>query len=163
MMGIDPSLLKVVMAWPLEWLVLIGLGFVSMVDSIRAGPSRSIAVALAFLTSTFLYGLMGDTYFLGAAIKLMGAWQPVTFLFLFALLVVLFSRIVSAYNADTGGPLLAILTACATVTLLIITWIHTPALESLYHMSAPLQFLFTESYRLYWTLGALGVFAYVRS
>jgi len=151
------------MVWPLEWFALIVLGIVSFVDTMRSGPNRSIAISLALLTSTFLYDQLPSTVFLGPILKAFGSFQGIIFLIFFALLIVLFLRIISPFNANSTGPLLAGLTALATVVLLIVIWIHTPALEALYHMSAPMQFLFTAPYSLLWTLGALVVFALVRS
>ena len=152
------------LSWPTDWYILAGIAVLSMVDTLRSGSQRSAAVVLALLATTILYTFISQAVFIGPLIS--GISFPlakvVVFGILFAIMLIAALHIIS-YGIDDGKPLLAILLALATVVLLVLIWIQVPVLQSLWTFSLPIQSIFSESYRLFWALGALGIFAYVRS
>lgn len=152
------------LSWPTDWYILGGIAILSMVDTLRSGSQRSAAAVLALLATAILYTYISQAVFIGPIVN--GISLPlariVVFCILFAFMLVAALRIIS-YGIDDGRPTLAILMAIATVILLVLIWIQVPILQTLWTFSPPLKALFSESYRLFWALGALGMYAYVRS
>jgi len=160
----DINSIAAFLSWPTDWYILGGLAVLSIVDTIRSGSQRSTAVVLALLATAILYTYMSQALVIGNVITALTLpiTHVVVFGVLFAFMLVAALHIIS-YGIDDGKPVLAILLALATVILLVLIWIQVPVLQSIWLFSPPIKALFSESYRLFWALGALGIFAYVRS
>ena len=160
----DINSIAAFLSWPTDWYILGGLAVLSIVDTIRSGSQRSTGVVLALLATAILYTYMSQALVIGSVIAALTLpiAHVVVFGVLFAFMLVAALHIIS-YGIDDGKPVLAILLALATVILLVLIWIQVPVLQSIWSFSPPIQALFSESYRLFWALGALGIFAYVRS
>jgi hypothetical protein len=149
----------------LDLIVIVGLIVLSFFIVLRAGTGQATALALALPFAGLLYGEIPYAYLIGPAIEkvTVPGTQAALFGIIFVITLFLMYRIVTCYDALTGGSVLGVLSGVSVAILLIVTWLQIPALSALHQLTAPLPTLFAETYRFYWTLGALGILGFVRS
>jgi hypothetical protein len=149
----------------LDLIVIGGLILVAFFAVLRSGTGQATALALAFPFAALLYSEVPGTYLLGPTLEKisMQGTQAAVFGILFVVSLFLLYRIASCYDSLTGGSVIGVLAGFSVAILLIVTWLQIPALSALHELTPPLPQIFAASYRLYWTLGALMLLAFVRS
>ncbi|MDP3646064.1 MAG: hypothetical protein Q8R25_03175 [bacterium] len=159
------SLMAISLSWSIDLVAIIALIALATFSTVQAGTNRTTALALTFPFSLLLYSELPASFLLGdVLVQITSPLAHVAiFGILFVIVLIAVFRIISSYDSFSGSPLLGALTGLAIVILLLTTWLQIPALSELHTLSAPLPTIFAEGYRFWWTLGALGLLAYVRS
>ncbi len=149
----------------IDLIVIAGLIVLAFLTVLRTGTGQATALALALPFAALLYTEVPSAFVLGPAVQKINVegTHAAVFGILFVITLFLLYRIVTCYDSLTGGSVFGILSGISVVILLIVTWLQIPALVALHQLSTPLTEIFSETYRLYWTLGALFILAYVRS
>ena len=149
----------------MDLIVIGGLILIAFFAVLRTGTGQATALALAFPFAALLYSELPNTFLIGPALQkiTVTGTQAAIFGILFVISLFLLYRIVTCYDSLTGGSVIGVLSGVSVVILLIITWLQIPALVAIHQFTAPLPQIFAEAYRLYWTLAALLILAYVRS
>ena len=150
---------------PIEWL-LIGVFAALIALWIAAyGAREACAVALAAPLASFMTALMRETYGLQNLLQRVNLphMDVIVFLALFIVLVLLMSRIETAYGTESGQPLPAAAAGVATTAILLVVFMHEPVLQTLYIFGPQVQAVFAEPFQLFWLLGSFAALAFVRS
>ena len=152
-------------AWPIEWVVLGGLLVIVVLGTMRSGTGAATALALAFPLAGMFYTELPAAALLGPIVTKFTepASQAAIFVTLFVVVLLMTYRIVTCFDSLTGGGVFGVLGAISVGIMLLVTWQQVPTLNSIWHISAPLQALFAEQYRFWWSLAAMGLLTYVRS
>ena len=145
-----------------DWAVLLALCVLIALDTYRSGPGRASAIILSLPTALFLYQLLPSAAFVGSVTSVS---MPVFDAFLFLLIAggmyLLMRRMDMSYGA--GSLMQGVMAGVAVDSALTVVWLEVPALDSVWHFGEQVRAIFSESYRLWWLLGAFVAIAFVRS
>ncbi|HTR19016.1 MAG TPA: hypothetical protein VMH91_03520 [Candidatus Paceibacterota bacterium] len=147
---------------PLDVLV-IGIFFLIVsADSLRSGPTRATALALSLPITLYLFQIVPKTILVGSLTASFKGeiGQLVIFLVIEAILFVCFHQMFFAYDRYSSLLNAAIAGAAATAVLVVV-WIQTPVLSSLWQFGPHMQFVFGNSYSFFWFILAYFALAYV--
>ncbi len=151
-------------AFPIHWFFLGGFFVVLVLDSLRKGTARATALALALPFAGFLTTLIPQTAFLKDVTFVSQGYGPLTvFGTLFLVSYFLFRRMgIEHFESGIGEPIQSLMASLAASVVLILVWVHTPALSGFWTLGEPFSSLFAESYRLFWLLGSYLALAFAR-
>lgn len=150
---------------PIDGIAILVFGTIVLVDTLRSGASRAVALALGFTIATVLNPLIAAAFAIGPALA--GFSQPraqgIVFLVLAAVSTIIAYRISSKFSDDSGQPMLAIAAALATTAIILALWHMSPQLQGIWTFSAGIQAAFDPAYRFYWLILGYIALAFVRS
>jgi hypothetical protein len=150
--------------WPTDWVIIAAVMVLVALESFRAGTTRAATLALSLPISLYLYEALSKAYLLAPLVQDISIpyGKAIIFCVLFFVVYFFSSRIVSSFDVG-GGILPAVLSALATVILLLLVWAQVPGLHDIWAFGAALDSAFGDLYRFYWALSALGILAFARS
>lgn len=146
---------------PLDIVAIAVLVIVIGFDAVKNSIGRAAALAVAFPLGVFLHSLIPHTAFL-KSVPLEGLSGAAVLFGAIILAFILARRIGLEFVSGAGGLMQGLFAGLAAVVVIIVMWIHSPLLDSLYHLSDPVRMLFHTDYSLYWLLGAYAVIAFAR-
>lgn len=149
---------------PLDYFVVGGIILIVAIDSLRNGIGRAAAIAVALVLTVVFHDLLAATAFLGSQSFLStGMTAAGAVLALVIVSYFLVRRMgLEFIDGGMGQPIQAALASLAVTIVLIVTWLGIPALTDVWQFNAQIQALFSESYRLFWLLGAFAALAFAR-
>lgn len=150
---------------PYDWLVFGFVALIIALDSLRSGIGRASSIALALPIASVLYGLFGKTAGFSSieALTATPLAQALSFGVVALATYLLVRRIALEYiESGVGEPIQALLAGCAATAVIIVIWVHVPALEPIWKLSDKFHVIFSESCRLPWLLGAYLALAFAR-
>lgn len=149
---------------PIDWIVIFVCFLFIAFDTFRSGAGRASALALAFPVSAVLLSVLPSALVVGPIASQLSTpvLQAVLFAIVFAITYWLIHRIGVFYGSEAGQPLSTLLTGLAGTAIVLVFWVHSPALEAVWHFSSSIESLFAEGYRFWWLVGSYAVFAFVR-
>jgi hypothetical protein len=141
--------------------LIIGISAIA----VKWGTARACVIAITLPVSAFIYTLVHDG-FLASTVDTK-LTSPLMQSALFGIIVVFVyittHRMYRSFIHEGESIALAILAGIAATCVVLVAWIHTPALGSIWTFSSSISMVFGAAYALWWMLGALIVLAYVRS
>ena len=150
---------------PIDWIILGALVVLIALDSLRSGIGRACAIALALPLAFVLYSQFQKAFFV-SQIEILFTNQLAqagVFILLSLAAYILVRRMASDYiDSGTGEPIQALLAGGAATIVCIVIYLQVPVFDSLWHLSDRVQAVFSESYRLWWLLGAYIGLAFAR-
>lgn len=151
-------------SFPIHWFFLGGFFVLVVLDSLRGGTARATALAVALPFAGFLATLVPQTAFLKDLAFVSQGYGPlVVFSVLFLVFYMLLRRMgFEHFESGIGEPIQSLIAALAVSAVLILTWIHTPALSGFWTLGEPFLSLFVEPYRLFWLIGSYLALAFAR-
>lgn len=158
------SILSAVTSLATDWFFIAVLFIVIAFDVMRAGPGRSIALALSCVFSAHIFTLIPGAVFAGPLASQLsdGFSRTLVFAAIFAVSYVLIRRLTYSYG-DLGGEIFfSLFTALATSAILLATWISTPALAHLWVFGTLFQTVFASTYTLWWIVVGFVILAVSR-
>lgn len=154
---------SIVTGVPVDWFILGAFMALLTIDSLRNGIARTAALSLAAPIAWTLFSLLAGTAFIGsfatsestiAAAGLFGV--------LFVGCFIILRRMgMDFIEAGLGQPIQAITASVAAIAILALFWILSPA-NDLWTFGPVIQSAFSESYRLFWLVGAYGLLVFSR-
>lgn len=150
---------------PYDWFAIGGFLLLIALDSLRSGIGRACAIALALPMATLLYALVPSTVGLGAVSVLNASpnMQLATFGAIAFITYLIVRRIALEYiESGTGEPIQALLAGGAATAVLIVVWMQLPMTGDIWQLSAKIQGVFSEQYRLFWLAGSYVALAFAR-
>jgi hypothetical protein len=151
--------------WPTDWIIIGAVAVFIALDTLRNGGTRAATLALALPATLFVMDTLPRTLFIGSVLKQFSTpvLQAVLFGIVFVALYVLIYRIIGFYSTSTGAPVEALLTGLAATAILMVVWLHVPALDSLWRFGPQVHIVFSESYRFWWLAASYLSLAFARS
>lgn len=149
---------------PTDWFVIF-VGFVLIsFETFRAGAGRACALALAFPVSAVLLDAVTGAVVAGGVANAFATpvLRAVLFGALFVLAYTLVHQIGVFYGSEAGRPFLALLSGFACMAIVVVFWVHTPALTAVWKFGGSISALVGDSYRFWWLAGSYGILAFVR-
>jgi hypothetical protein len=135
--------------------LIIGISAIA----VKWGTARACVIAITLPVSAFIYTLVHDG-FLASTVDTK-LTSPLMQSALFGIIVVfVYITTHRMYSSFINEGILA---GIAATCVVLVAWIHTPALGSIWTFSSSISMVFGAAYALWWMLGALIVLAYVRS
>ncbi len=149
---------------PVDWLVSGLIFIIVSADALRCGSIRAGAIAISLPLATFLYPMLSLTIGLSAITGHFQSQlaQDISFLVLEAILFACVHQMLYSFDRSASF-LLAMLCGLAATIVVLVVWAQSPILESIWHLSPPLQTVFGQSYRFLWLLGSYLALAFVSS
>jgi hypothetical protein len=150
---------------PIDWIVIVAMMLILTFDAMRSGSGRASVIAVAFPITAFLSNLLPHTFAIGGLTGSVSSplVQAMIFILLFVAVFIFMYRIIYNLAGMSRGLFFSFLAAISAAIVAVVMWLQVPALNALWHLSAPLQSIFGASYALFWLLGAYFVLAFVRS
>lgn len=154
---------SIVTGVPIDWFILGAFVALLTIDSLRNGIARTAALSLAAPIAWALFSLLASTAFIGS---LAASESAIAAVCLFGVIfvgcfIVLRRMGVDFIEAGLGQPIQAIAASVSAVTVLALFWILSPA-SDLWTFGPVIQGAFSESYRLFWLVGAYGLLVFSR-
>jgi len=146
----------------LDWIILAGLVALGAFDGYQSGAARAAATGLALPIAVFIVSLMPHTVFLSLIPTTIPHIDAIEIAIAFLLVYFLIRRITESFGTGVSGIASAILGGIGFASIVAAMWIGTQPLSSLWNFGAPIQALFSESYRLYWVVGGLAALTFAR-
>ena len=148
-----------------DWLI-IGLLIIILVSvAVRWGTSRACVVAVTLPVSVFMFSLINDSVGTAAIVSHVTSplMQSLVFLGILVFVYIMTYRMYRGYIGEGEGLWLAFLAGLATSFVVLVVWIHTPALGSIWEFSSQIKSVFGSSYAFWWMIISLFTLGYVRS
>ncbi|HVU75842.1 MAG TPA: hypothetical protein VHD38_03350 [Candidatus Paceibacterota bacterium] len=147
----------------IDWIFLASLGLLALLDGMRGGSSRSVALGLAFPLVYILARFSPAAQLMGSIEK--GLSSPIAQgLFAVVLLVFCFLmlyRVTDTFVSD-GGFIQAFAGALGLIAMVGLFWPLIPGLAALHTPDAQFLSAFSEAYRFWWLLVGLAAVAFSR-
>lgn len=149
---------------PTDIIILGALAILIALDSISSGARRISTLALALPPAALLLGFFGEAAFLEGVARQISSplFSALLFLLLTALFYALIGRIGLSWDAGSGGPALGAIAGVAGTAIIVVFWLETPGLESLWSFSKQISAVFAHEYRFWWLAGSYAALAFVR-
>lgn len=150
---------------PVDWMLIGAFMVFSAFDVLRNGVGRLSALSLALPASLLVVSFFPQAAFLGSLTGQLATplLEAIIFLVFCTALYLLVRRMDSSYGSGYGQPLQALLAGCAGAAILIVVWLHVPALASLWQFGSDVTALFGGSYSFWWLIGSYATLAFIRS
>lgn len=146
---------------PVDWIVLLSIAVLFIVDAMRSGASRAISLSLALPITYVVSAILPKTAFIGTPYAGLGASsRGIALLIILAVISLIVFRMTRDYSS--AQPLKAILTGLATAILLAVFWIQMPGLTALWQASEQVTYIFGAAYSLFWLIASYLALAAVR-
>ncbi len=151
-------------ALPIHWFFIGGFFVLVVLDSLRSGTARATALAVALPFASFVSALIPQTAFLKDQAFISQGYGPlIIYGFLFLVFYMLLRRMgLEHFESGIGEPIQSLLAALAVSAVLILVWVHTPALPAFWGLGEPFSSFFAEPYRLFWLVGSYLALAFAR-
>ncbi|MDB5188146.1 MAG: hypothetical protein JWO50_666 [Candidatus Kaiserbacteria bacterium] len=141
--------------------LIIGISAIA----VKWGTARACVIAITLPVTAFIYTLVHDGFLVSTIDTKLTS--PLMQSALFGIIVVFVyittHRMYRSFVHEGESIALAILAGIASTCIVLVVWIQTPALMSIWNFSNTIDMLFGAAYALWWILGSLLVLAYVRS
>ena len=149
---------------PADWIILGALVGLGALDAYRVGSARIGAIGLSLLVTTMVFNASKKAIVLGPLMNSskLQYTEALSFAALALLLFFLMRHVTIDYSLDGLNPISSLFASAATAAVLLVVWINTPALDSIWHFSSLLHSAFAEAYVMWWIIGALAILAYMR-
>lgn len=137
-----------------DWIILGGLALFLTFDAIRAGSARAIAIAIALPLAFLLSESIPSAAFIGTFIaQSVPAVQTGAFIVLTIGLFVAFYRIIDT-GYDSPHVIPAAMAGVGSAIVCVLVLLQLPANTLPWDFGASFSYIFGESYRLFWFVGA---------
>jgi uncharacterized membrane protein YobD (UPF0266 family) len=148
-----------------DTIVLVALVIGLTAISISWGTARACVIALTIPVSAFLFTLVHDAAFASTINEhLTNVWLQSGLFFLIAIFVYIMThRMYRSYHNEGESLVLALLAGMATAIIVVVVWVHTPALVGIWTFNPFLTTMFGASYALWWFIVSFLLLGYVRS
>lgn len=164
-MSLD-SIVSVLLQWPTDWVLICTFAVLVTVDALRSGAGKAASLAFALPISLLALSTLPHSAFIGLSAQQLATNDMATaaVFLVFIVAFYLFARRTLGFWDDTAGaPLQSVLIGISCAIIVVIMWLHVPALASIWSFSPQLHAIFGEAYRLWWMIAAYATLAYVRS
>ena len=147
----------------IDWFIVAVLFILSAFDGYQSGGARASAAAIALPLSIIFSNTVASTLALGATLHTLHAEAYPTAVIgvLFVIFYLIINRMIEP-SFGAGGIISALLAGAGGVVVLLDVWIGTPILDTLFHFGPFPQFVFSETYRLYFVIGGYIALAFAR-
>lgn len=149
---------------PFDWVVAVIVLVIIAIDAFRSGTARATAIVLASIATITILTLLQSTVIVG---KMTGS-IPSTIARavledgIWVLAWILSYRIIDGRKYPQG-LLIAIPVAVAAVASILVVWVHSATLQSIWQSSVSVQTVFGAGYALYWLVASYVILAIARS
>ena len=148
-----------------DWLIIGLLLVILVATAVKWGTARACVVAVTMPVSAFLFSLINDSIGTSAIVSHFNApfTQSLEFIGIIVFVYIMTHRMYRSYSGDGEGLWLAFLAGLATSFVVLVVWIHTPALGIIWEFSSQTKNVFGTNYAFWWMIISLFTLGYVRS
>lgn len=148
-----------------DWVIIGLLMIILVAAAVRWGTSRACVIAVTMPISTFLYSLMSESIGTSSLSSHLTSplLQSLVFIGLLVFVYIMTHRMYRSYIGEGERFWLALLAGLATGLVVLVVWVHTPILASIWDFSAQTKGIFGPSYAFWWIVVSLFTLGYVRS
>jgi hypothetical protein len=149
---------------PVDLIVLVIAAILMTLLTLRFGASLGIALAISLPFALYIYTQLGNLaavqpYITQYSTGYSGAG---VFAAIALIMTVLIYKMTSSVDDVGSRPLAALMTALASVIVIIAVWVQVPALSDVWVFGSTVQFVVRQGYEWLLILGAYLFFAFVR-
>jgi len=135
------------------------------VDALRSGAAHATVLAVAFPVAMLFSNLLPHTYIVGGMLSKLSIAILPTIIAVAALVIafILINRMMSMFGSYSAGLFYSFLTGISATIVVIVMWLQTPALHTLWSFGPQIQTTFGSAFALAWLIVAFLILAFVRS
>lgn len=150
---------------PIDWVIIIALLIVIVIDSLRSGTARAATLAVVFPLTVFSFDLLSHATILGPLLEKLTVpyMQAAVFALLFGVLFFLVYRIMYALGGSGSTPTVSIVAGLSATIITLIMWLQVPALQSIWDFGPIIETVFGAAYAFWWLIAGYLLMAFVRS
>lgn len=149
----------------IDWVIIGLLIIILTATAIRWGTVRTCVIAVTMPVSAFLFSLISSSAIASSVSSNMNSplMQSGIFIALLVFVYIMTYRMYRSFLGEGERLWLAFVAGLAASFVVIVVWIHTPALASIWEFSKQTQSIFGSLYALWWMIASLLLLGYVRS
>ena len=136
-----------------------------MAIAIKWGTARACVVAVTMPVSAFMYSLINDSIGTSSIVSHFNfpITQSLEFIGIMVFVYIMTHRMYRSYAGEGERLWLAFLAGVATSAVVLVVWVHTPALGIIWEFSSQTKSVFGTNYAFWWMIISLLTLGYVRS
>lgn len=150
---------------PVDWLILLFVFVVILIDALRSGTGRAAALSVALPLTIFVSDIAHHATILGTILAKFSTqpMQATIFGVLFCVVFFLTYRIMYAWGGAVVPPTVAIVGSLSATIIALVMWLQVPALQLVWNFGPTIQSLFGTGYAFWWLISGFLLMAFVRS
>ena len=148
-----------------DWLIIGFLLIVLVAVASKWGTARACVIAVTMPVSAFMFSLINDSVGTATIVSRFGSplTQTLEFVGILVFVYIMTHRMYRSYTGEGERISLAFLSGIATIAVVMVVWIHTPALGIIWDFSSQTKSVFGTNYAFWWMIISLLTLGYVRS
>ena len=148
-----------------DWSIIFSLVVIVTAIAVKWGTARACVIAVTLPVSAFIYTLVHDGFLVSSIDSHLSSplMQSGIFAIISIFVYIMTHRMYRNYVNEGESIIFALLAGIATTCIILVVWIHTPALTSIWNFIPMIDTIFGATYALWWMLISLLVLGYVRS